>query len=117
MLCQVLEFKSRMDTLLKFFLNFQGIDSFPPKIFGNVSFVHVHNHLRSKLDPKALSNVFSWGIITHKRDINATILPPKGNTSTWMLPLLKTNLISLKPIFKGKVTRLWKIVDGILVRF
>ena len=46
------------------------------------------------------------GIVTHKRDINATILPSKGNTSPWMLPLLKTNLISLKPIFRGKSNKI-----------
>ena len=45
-----------------------------------------------------LLNAFSWGILTHKKDINVTILPTKGNTSPWMLPLLETNLISLKPL-------------------
>ena len=54
MLSQVFAFKSPIYTLLEFFPNFQGISSLPPKIFGCVSFVHVHNHLRSKLDLRAL---------------------------------------------------------------
>ena len=54
MLSQVFAFKSPIYTLLEFFPNFQGISSLPPKIFGCVSFVYVHNHLRSKLDLRAL---------------------------------------------------------------
>ena len=55
---RVLAFKSPIETLLEFFPNFQGIGSLPPKIFGCVSFVFIHTHLRSKLDPKALKCIF-----------------------------------------------------------
>ena len=48
---RVLDFKSLIEKLHSLFPNFQGLGKSPPKIFDWLSYVHVHSHLRGKLDP------------------------------------------------------------------
>ena len=55
---RVLNSRSPIDHPSSIFPHFQGIRNFLPKIFGFVAFVHVHNHSRSKLDPRAIKCLF-----------------------------------------------------------
>ena len=55
---RVIDFKSPVDVLLKFFPNFKDIETLPPKIFGCVSFIHIPKQSRDKHDPRALRCVF-----------------------------------------------------------
>lgn len=51
----ILEHKSPIQTISQFFLDCNMFSNkLPPKVFGWVSFVHIHAHNHSKLDPRAL---------------------------------------------------------------
>lgn len=55
---KILGFKSPMDVLSSFYPNLPVSSNLKPRIFGCVSFVHVHSQERKKLDPRALRCVF-----------------------------------------------------------
>lgn len=55
---RVLGFKSPMDMLSQFYPNLQTTNNLVPRIFGCVSFVHIHGPNRGKLDPRALKCLF-----------------------------------------------------------
>ena len=55
---RILGFKSPMDILSTFYPNLHTTNNLVPRIFGCVTFVHVHNQNRGKLDPWALKCVF-----------------------------------------------------------
>ncbi|KAI3463729.1 hypothetical protein Pfo_020392, partial [Paulownia fortunei] len=54
----VLEFKSPIEILTKYFPTFNGSNNLIPRIFGSVAFVHVHSQNRGKLDPRAIRRIF-----------------------------------------------------------
>ena len=47
-----------MSLLSQFYPNFNTSNNLTPRIFGCTSFVHIHNHNRGKLDPRAVKCVF-----------------------------------------------------------
>ena len=55
---RVLGFKSPVQVFSKYFPDFHTANHLVPKIFGCVSFVHIHSHNRGKFDPRALKCVF-----------------------------------------------------------
>ena len=55
---RVLGFKSPVQVFSKYFPDFRTANYLVPKIFGCVSFVHIHSHNRGKLNPRALKCVF-----------------------------------------------------------
>ena len=55
---KILGFKSPMGILSTFYLNLNTTNNLVPRVFGCVSFVHVHSQNKGKLDPKALKCVF-----------------------------------------------------------
>lgn len=55
---RVLGFKTPMQVLSSFYPDLNMSNKLIPRIFGCVSFVHVHTHQRGKLDPRALKCVF-----------------------------------------------------------
>nr|XP_019703534.2 uncharacterized protein LOC105038855 isoform X1 [Elaeis guineensis] len=55
---RVLHFKSPMDILSTFYPDLNTTNNLVPRIFGCVSFVHIHSQNRGKLDPKALKCIF-----------------------------------------------------------
>jgi transposase InsO family protein len=55
---RVLGFKSPMEILSTFYPNLHTTNNLVPRIFGCVSFVHIHSQSRGKLDPRALKCVF-----------------------------------------------------------
>ncbi|RDX74377.1 hypothetical protein CR513_45897, partial [Mucuna pruriens] len=55
---RVLGFKSPMEILSYFYPNVSTTNNLPPRVFGYVSFVHIHSQGRGKLDPIALKCVF-----------------------------------------------------------
>ena len=50
--------KSPLETLSQFYLDIRSSFNLAPRVFECTSFVHIHNHNRGKLDPKALKCVF-----------------------------------------------------------
>ena len=63
---RVLEFQSPLETLSQFFPDIRSSFNLTPRVFGCTSFVHVHNHNRGKLDPRALKCVFVGYSTTQK---------------------------------------------------
>ena len=63
---RVLGFKSPMDILMTFYPDLHTSNNLVPRIFGCVSFVHVHSQNRGKLDPRALKCVFVGYSATQK---------------------------------------------------
>ena len=55
---RVLGRKSPLKTLSQLYPNIQSSFNLAPQVFGCTSFVHIHNHNRGKLDPRALKCVF-----------------------------------------------------------
>ena len=55
---RVLGFKSPPETLSQFYPDIRSSFNLVPRVFGCTSFVHIHNHNRGKLDPRALKCVF-----------------------------------------------------------
>ena len=64
---RVLGFKSPMETLSTFYPDLHTTNNLIPRIFGCMSFVHVHSQNRGKLDPRALKCVFVGYSSTQKR--------------------------------------------------
>lgn len=63
---RVLNFKIPFKFFLQYYPQTRSIGSLPLKVFGCKSFVHVHNHNRSKLDPRALPCIFLGYSATQK---------------------------------------------------
>ena len=55
---RVLGFKSPLEMLSTFYPDLKTTNNLVPRIFGCLSFVHVHSQNRGKLDPRALKCVF-----------------------------------------------------------
>ena len=102
---KVLSFKSPMDILSLFYPNIRTTNHLIPKIFGYVSFVHVHNPNKGKLDPKAIkqSNVFLQDIPQLKRGTSVTIHLSKGFLSQQMSLSTRVSPIFLFLIFRGEI--------------
>ncbi|KAJ9543952.1 LOW QUALITY PROTEIN: hypothetical protein OSB04_023659 [Centaurea solstitialis] len=75
---RVLEFKSPMEVLCSFYPNISISNNLVPRIFGCVSFVHIHSQERGKLDPRALKCVFR-DIRQPRKVINVIILHPRNS--------------------------------------
>ena len=56
----VLSFQTSCKVFLKSYLRTWLISSFPPKVFGCSTFVHIPQQHWSKLDPKATKCIFLW---------------------------------------------------------
>ena len=55
---RVLGNKTPVSVLSQFYLEFNKSSHLPPKIFGSVSYVHIHTQNHGKLDPRAVKCVF-----------------------------------------------------------
>ena len=55
---QVLDYNSPMQLFLKFFPNFKTTNHLVPKVFGHISFIHIHSNNCGKLDLRAPKCVF-----------------------------------------------------------
>ena len=55
---KVLENQVPVKKLKTLFPNFQGEGTLPPKVFGCASYVHIHDQLLGKLDPRAVKAMF-----------------------------------------------------------
>ena len=64
---RVLGFKSPMNILSIFYPDLNTTNNLVPRIFGYVSFVHIHSQNRRKLDPRALKCIFVGYSSTQKR--------------------------------------------------
>jgi len=62
----ILENKSTLETLKTFFPHFKISNGFIPRIFGCITFVHIHNQNRDILDPRAGRCVFLGYSATQK---------------------------------------------------
>lgn len=98
---RVLNFKSSMETLTKFFPNLNVSTNLTPLIFGSVAFVHVHSQNMESLIHMVL-NVSLLAIIPHKKGSNISIYQQEISLFLLMSPLLKKNHICKIPIFKGR---------------
>jgi len=63
---RVIGFKSPLNYLSEFFSKNNFYFKIPPRIFGCVTYVHIHKHQRDKLDARALKCVFIRYSITQK---------------------------------------------------
>lgn len=64
---RVLKFKTPISTLQECFPKSHVFSELPLRIFGCSVFVHIHNHLRSKLDPRSHKCVFLLGTLPQKK--------------------------------------------------
>ncbi|RDX75632.1 hypothetical protein CR513_44461, partial [Mucuna pruriens] len=95
---RILEFKSLMDVLSSFYSNLSISSKLPPKVFGCVSFVHVHGQDMDKLDPRALKCVFVKYFYTQK--VYKCFHPLPKKFCLRMLPFTRNKIISLNLIFR-----------------
>ena len=63
---RVLGCESPLETLSQLYPNIRSSFNLAPRVFGCTSFVHIHNHKREKLYPKALKCVFVGHSSTQK---------------------------------------------------
>ena len=63
---KILESKSPMEVLSSFYSHVALTNKLQPRIFGCVSFVHVHRNERGKLDPRAVKCIFLGYSTTQK---------------------------------------------------
>ena len=63
---KILDSKSPMEVLSSFYPHLDPTNKLQPRIFGCVSFVHVHSNERRKLDPRAVKCVFLGYSTTQK---------------------------------------------------
>lgn len=87
-----------MCSLISHYFKFRMISNLPLKIFGCLSFVHIHSHERGELEPRAAKCVFAGYSHTKKGTI---ILPLVKHIFQLMKPLLKVKIIFQVLIFKG----------------
>ena len=103
---RVLGNKTPISVLSQFYPEFNKSNHFPPKIFGSVSYVHIHTQNRGKLGPRAVKCVF-LGYSSTQKGYKCYHPNSKKILSQKMLPLLKINLSLRNLIFRGIVH--WKI--------
>ncbi|KAK0585817.1 hypothetical protein LWI29_034389 [Acer saccharum] len=70
---RVLKFQTPCQAILHSYPDTQIISSLPLKVFGCTTFVHIHQHHSSKLDPKAIKCLF-LGYSPTKKGYNVTRL-------------------------------------------
>ena len=63
---QILDFKTPLETLAKFYPHVRTSTGLIPRLFDCTSFVHVHSQNREKLDPRAIKYVFIGYSFTQK---------------------------------------------------
>lgn len=63
---RVIDFKSPLNYLLEFFPKNNFYSKLPPRVFGCVSYIHIHKQQRTKLDPRALKCIFIGYSATQK---------------------------------------------------
>ena len=66
LLSRVLGFKIPIEIFAKYFPNFTTSTSLVPKVFGCISFVHVHTHNRGKLNPREIKCILMGHSSTKK---------------------------------------------------
>ena len=96
---RVLGFKSIMEVLPSFYPNMRTTNHLIPKIFGCVSFVHVHNPSRGKLDLRVVKCIFVGYSSTQK---GYKYYHPPSNFF-FVLSSMKVSLIFSLLILKGRI--------------
>lgn len=105
LLPQVLDICNSMEVLTIFFHNIRVTNNLIPRVFGCLSYFHIHQSQKGQLDPKTIRCVFVRCSFTQERykcyhsTKNSIYLP--------VLHLLRLNLFLIKLIFKGSLY--WKI--------
>ena len=79
------------------------VPNLPPHVFGCVAFVHLHEHQRSKLTPRALKCIFVGYMLLIKKGTDAIILLLSACLSLWMSYSMKILCISLSLNFSGSI--------------
>ena len=63
---RILNFQTPLSAFIEIYPQTKLFTSLPLKVFGYVAFVHMYNHLRSKLDPKVVKCDSVWFSPTQK---------------------------------------------------
>ena len=98
---RVLKFDTPLKRLLSIFPYIRIFTSLPLKTLGCILFVHIHELNCSKLNPRVEKCVLVRYSPQHKR--YNCYNPISKKFVVWMWHFSKTNLTSLKIIFKGRV--------------
>ena len=99
---RVLNFKTPLDTSKNSYPLSKLFCSLSPKVFGCVTFVHIHNQNQGKLDPRALRCVF-LNFLLPKKVISVTILQLENFLCQWTLHFFRILLSFPKLLFKGRL--------------
>ncbi|CAL9016784.1 unnamed protein product [Prunus brigantina] len=91
---RVLRYRTPIRTLSRYH-SIPSLLHIQPKVFGCVSYVHVHQHSRDKLDPRALKCVFVGYSISQKG--YKCYYPPSGKIFVSM----DVTFVSKRPIFRS----------------
>ncbi|BAT89058.1 hypothetical protein VIGAN_05273900 [Vigna angularis var. angularis] len=92
-----------MEALSSFYPNLSTTNNLKPRVFGCISYVHIHNTDRGKLDPRALKCVFVGYSLTQK-GYKCYHPPSKNSLCLGMLPSMNKRAISINLIFRGRVS-------------
>lgn len=98
---RILNFKSSLDTLRNFFPNFEFFDKLVPRIFGNVSYIHIHPQNTGKSDLHSLRCVFI-GYFPAKKAISFTNRRPRISLFQLMLHMMEVSPVLVVFTFKGR---------------
>ena len=112
---QVLDFKSHVDVLSKFFPSFNGIGTLPPKIFECVSFIHIPKQSRDKLDPRALRCVF-LGYSSNQKGYKYYHPPTKRSYNTMDVTFLESQPHFIHTYLQGEIGGMEDKLSGIFPR-
>ncbi|KAI0496839.1 hypothetical protein KFK09_023163 [Dendrobium nobile] len=91
-----------MKNLSSFYPEFRIHHNLTPKIFGRITYVHIHNQNRGKLDPRALKCIFI-GYLATQKGYKCYHPPTKKTLVSVTLPLMNKIPIFSNLIFRGRL--------------
>jgi len=101
LLFKILASKSPMDVLSSFYPHLDSTNKLKPRIFGCISFVHVHSNERGKLDPRAVKCVL-LGYSTTQKGYKCFHPHQRDSLCQGMSPSMKKRA-TFNLIFRGRL--------------
>ena len=102
---KTLQFQTPFQKLIRVYPNTQIMSTLPPKIFGCTTFVHIHQHNRSKLKPKA-NKCLPLGYSPTQKGYKCHSLATKKFYVTLDVTFFKNQPFFIKNNIQGENTRM-----------
>ncbi|XP_021901240.1 uncharacterized protein LOC110817136 [Carica papaya] len=111
---RILQFQTHYELLSQFFSNSHILNFLPLEVFGCSAYIHVHSHLRGKLDPRAFKCIFV-GYSSNQKGYKCFFLDISWFCNTVDVTFFENQSFYTKSDIQGeKVTQEYHLWDAII---